>query len=109
MTEALLGLFAVRELGIYERSEVMDVKCFPIKKNSAYLRAATDAPYLGRGETPVISSESNDIVIGTKNLRVVSVTQPRGILGDSVQHWLNIRWRAGDDTQDFAGCSLLLQ
>src|SRR5262245_19934904 len=108
MTEALLGLFAIRKLGVYERSEVMDLKCFPIEKNSASQRAATDARYLGCGETPVISRESNDIAIGMKNLRVVSITQPRGVLGDGVQYGLNIRRRTSDHTENLTCGRLLL-
>ena len=43
------------------------------------------------------------------NLSVVCVTQPRGILRDHIQYRLNIRRRAGDDTQDFTRRRLLLQ
>ena len=37
------------------------------------------------------------------------IAQPRGILRDHIQHRLNIRRRAGDDTQDFTRRRLLLQ
>ena len=36
-------------------------------------------------------------------------TQPRGILGDGIQYWLNIRRRAGNDAKNLARCGLLLQ
>ena len=41
--------------------------------------------------------------------RVISVTQPRGARCNRIQHWLNIRRRAGDHTQDFTRRGLLLQ
>ena len=40
---------------------------------------------------------------------IASFAQPRGIFGNDIQHRLNIRRRAGDDTQDFTRRRLLLQ
>ena len=37
------------------------------------------------------------------------VAQPRGIFRDNIEHRLDIRRRAGNDTQDFARRRLLLQ
>ena len=37
------------------------------------------------------------------------LAQSRGILCDYVKHRLNVRWRAGDDAQDFTRGRLLLQ
>ncbi len=34
---------------------------------------------------------------------------PRGALGDRIQHRLDVRRRAGDDAQDLTRCGLLLQ
>ena len=42
-------------------------------------------------------------------MRVICVAQPRRILRNRIQHRLNIRRRAGDDTQDFTRRRLLLQ
>ena len=43
------------------------------------------------------------------DLRIVCLTQSRSILGNYVKYRLNVRRRAGNDTQDFARGSLLLQ
>ena len=42
-------------------------------------------------------------------MRIVCITQPRGILRDHIQHRLDIGRRAGDDAQDFTRRRLLLQ
>ena len=39
----------------------------------------------------------------------VRATNAHRIFGHCVQHWLNVRRRAGDDAQNFTGRSLLLQ
>ena len=49
------------------------------------------------------------VAFHTPNLRIVCLTQPRRIFGDHVQHRLNIRRRAGDDTQNFTRRGLLFQ
>jgi hypothetical protein len=40
---------------------------------------------------------------------VPRITKSRSILGYHIEHWLDIRRRAGNHTQDLAGSGLLLQ
>ena len=51
----------------------------------------------------------HDIAIDTIDRSISALAQPRGILGDGIQHWLNIRRRAGDHAQYFTRRCLLLQ
>src|SRR4029434_4740473 len=56
-----------------------------------------------RGHTPIASTDN------TVNDGIGCFTQPGRILRDHIQDRLNIRRRGGDDAQDFARGSLLLQ
>ncbi len=49
------------------------------------------------------------VAIDTNDRSISSVTKPRGVLGHHIQHRLYISRRAGDNAQNFAGRSLLLQ
>src|SRR5215831_9944044 len=50
-----------------------------------------------------------DVIICTVNYGVGSVTQPRRVLRHSIQNWLHVSRRAGDDTQNLTCCRLVLQ
>ncbi len=52
---------------------------------------------------------SQSIAIHEADQGIVRTTDPRGILRNGIQHWLQIRWRASDHAQDLARCGLLLQ
>ena len=49
------------------------------------------------------------ITFNSKDNGIVSTANPRCVFGDDVQHRLNVSGRAGDDTEDFTCCGLLLQ
>ena len=49
------------------------------------------------------------IAIEQANRRVVGSAHPSRALGDRIKHRLNVRRRAGDDTQNFTRRRLLLQ
>ena len=51
----------------------------------------------------------SSFTLNKANLCVSCLAEPRGIFGDRIKHRLNIRRRAGDDTQDLARRRLLLQ
>ena len=51
----------------------------------------------------------NHVTIKAADKSVVCLTQPRGTLGDYVQHRLNIRRRTGDDPENLARRGLLVQ
>src|SRR5262249_39979642 len=50
-----------------------------------------------------------DITIDAINQSIARIAQPGGSRRDRVKHWLNIRRRAGNDSQDFTRGSLLFQ
>ena len=52
---------------------------------------------------------SKHVAVDTTNERIVRAANSRRIFGHSVQHRLDVRRRAGDDTQDFTRRRLLLQ
>ena len=68
------------------------------------------------GDT-ILTLEFNDIGGETElvvrlaelNDTVGRLAEPRRVLRDGVEHWLNVRRRTGDDSQDFTCGSLLLQ
>ena len=49
------------------------------------------------------------VALDAIDLSIDRVAQPRGTLGNRVQHRLNVRRRTGDDAQDLARRGLLLQ
>ena len=53
--------------------------------------------------------DSKHITIDATDHASVASHKPRGVLGDGIQHRLNIRRRAGDHAQDLARRRLLLQ
>jgi hypothetical protein len=53
--------------------------------------------------------QSKDITINAKNKGNVCVTEPGSILGDRVQHRLEVGRRIADNTQELIGGGLLLQ
>ena len=56
-----------------------------------------------------MSGQMKHVAFDAKDARVVRPANTRRILRDHVQHWLDIRRRAGDYAQDFTRGSLLLQ
>src|SRR5262249_15697880 len=54
-------------------------------------------------------TSSLKIPVDAKDQRIARLAQPRRILRHSIQNWLHIRRRAGDDAQDLTRRSLLLQ
>ena len=57
----------------------------------------------------VLSNQGKDIAVNAADKSIVCTTQPSSIFRHGIQHLLNIRRRAGNDTQDFTGGRLLLQ
>src|SRR5262245_66036430 len=55
------------------------------------------------------SDQPKNLTVETKNYRIFRAAHTRGILRHNVEPGLNICRRAGNDTQDFTRCSLLLQ
>src|SRR5262245_47357566 len=111
MPEALRVFNAYGEFGFRLRPEVVDVNRLFIDDCSTADRAADKRlfktePRLNR---PIVSYESKCISIDESNHRIVGTAYTRSILCDYIQNRLNIRRRAGDYTQDFTRCSLLLQ
>ena len=49
------------------------------------------------------------VAFGTKYKTVGGIAQARGSFSDYIEHWLNVRRRAGDDTQNLARRRLLFQ
>ena len=47
--------------------------------------------------------------INADNIGIARFAQPRGILRHHIEHWLNVRRRAGDDAQNFTCRCLLFQ
>src|SRR5215813_2646092 len=84
---------------------------FMIDNGSAGNRATGDRQ-LGRHQKrdrTFMSHQTKNITLNNSNRGVVCVAHSGGALGDSVQHRLDIRGRASDNTQDFTGGRLLLQ
>ena len=57
----------------------------------------------------MVRRQSEYITFRKSNRSVIRVAHTRSALRDRIQHGLDIRRRAGDDTQDFARRRLLLQ
>src|SRR5215813_10504420 len=84
---------------------------FMIDNGSAGNRATGDRQ-LGRHQKrdrTFMSHQTKNITLNNSNRGVVCVAHSGGALGDSVQHRLDIRGRASDDSQDFTRRCLLLQ
>ena len=79
------------------------------KNGAAYRRAARDYSRPRNRHWPVHCHLMNNVSVQTSDCGILSVTQLCCILRDYVQHWLNVRRRAGNDTQDFTRRSLLFQ
>src|SRR5215471_2175374 len=88
---------------------VMDVDRLPVNYGSASGIAAARGPLARHRSRPEPCHQPKHVAIQAKDLSVARATQPCGVLGDYIQHRLNIRWRTGDDAQDLARSSLLLQ
>src|SRR5262249_1129737 len=56
-----------------------------------------------------MSHQTKNVALHNSNRSVVGTAQSRGAIRDRFQHRLNIRRRASNDPQDFAGRRLLLQ
>ena len=79
--------------------------------NSSAVRRIRDDRYctaFGRRRLRRMRRPAHDFA-SSAELSVVCVAKPCGALGNDVQHWLDIRRRAGDHAQDFTRRSLLLQ
>ena len=93
----------------------------PGRECESFCRSITARPGMSRGRLacrphprrvgsrPVVRHRSKSVAIDATNHRIVRIAQPSRILGNHIQHRLNVRRRAGDDTQNFARRSLLLQ
>src|SRR5262249_49172283 len=109
MPEALRVVDAYGEVGFRLRPEVVDVNRLFIDDRSTANRAADKRlfktePRLNR---PIVGYESEYIFLAESNHRIVGTAYKRSILCDYIQHWLNIRWRTGDYTQNFTRRGLL--
>ena len=84
-----------------------------ISYGSAYRRATINgSPTLWqsrKGHRTEMGSHLHAIIFDPLDKGIVGVAQPRGTLGDGVQHRLNVRRRAGDHAKDLARGGLLLQ
>ena len=92
--------------------QVMDVNRLPVENGSADRNPRVDRSRSDSGRLESIhrcATSRSIIAVNAPNHRIVRIAQPRRILGDHIQHRLNIRRRAGDDAQDLTRRSLLLQ
>ena len=84
-----------------------------VNDGSARNRAATE--YLANfanwspGKRSVFRRSPQIVSVDVIDDRILRFCNFCCIFGDGVQHWLNIRRRAGDDAQDFTRRRLLLQ
>src|SRR5215813_15053254 len=58
---------------------------------------------------PKMGGPVETVTINAEDDSIRCATNTRGVLGNCIQYRLNIRRRAGNDSQDFARRSLLLQ
>src|SRR5262245_60834932 len=56
-----------------------------------------------------MSDETQYIVIDTVDFTIVSLAELGRAQRDAVEHWFEVRWRAGNHTEDLAGRRLLFQ
>src|SRR5262245_56211866 len=61
------------------------------------------------GDLPMMSDERKPVAVPAENGGIERVAQAGGTLCNRVEHGLNIRGRTGNNTQDLACRSLLLQ
>src|SRR5262245_61810114 len=82
-----------------------------INNASAEDRATLDGQFwsMKYRKRSVLRTRSKYVAVDQPNIHVVPAADPCRALYDSVQHRLNVGWRAGDDTENFTRCSLLLQ
>jgi hypothetical protein len=62
-----------------------------------------------RGNVPIGSNLPKQVPFEPEDHGIVCLTEARSILPYCIQHWLDIGWRAGNNLQHLAGCSLLLE
>src|SRR5262245_51564572 len=110
MPEALRVFNAYGEFGFRLRPEVVDVNRLfiddrPTANRAADKRLFKTEPRLNR---PIVGYESEYISLDESNHRIVGTAYTRSILGDDVQHRLNVRRQSGDKTQNLACRRLLL-
>src|SRR5262245_26998749 len=56
-----------------------------------------------------MSDEAQYIVIDTVDFTIVSLAELGRAQRDAVEHWFEVRWRAGNHSEDLAGRRLLFQ
>src|SRR5262245_20520373 len=101
-----------REVVLWLCCKVMNVNSSPINHGSTGYTTPLNRSSLirlGNWNCSVRGRWPKDVIICTVNYGVGSVTQPRRVLRHSIQNWLHVSRRAGDDTQDFTRGSLLFQ
>src|SRR5262249_2751837 len=60
-------------------------------------------------DRPVMGSKNEPFALSQEQYRVECIAQPRGRLGQSLEHRLQIECRAADDLEHVSGGGLLLQ
>src|SRR5262245_22501970 len=101
-TSASLEFLRLWKLSIKLGRHIMNVNGLPVDDGSAPYVTSRWSPCLtnivGRRHRPISGYAPKDITIKANDLSVCRVTQPGRILRHDVQHWLEIRWRTGNDT-----------
>src|SRR5262245_48461642 len=62
-----------------------------------------------RRNVPIGSNMAKQVAFEPEDHSVVCLTEPRGIFPYCIQDRLNVGWRAGDNFEHLADCSLLLE
>src|SRR4030095_7161011 len=111
MADTLRVLNAWSKFSFRLRQEIVNVNRLSINDCSTANRASDkglfDAePRLSRA---IVSPQSKHIPLDQSNHRIVGTAYARGIFSNRVQHRLDARRRTGDNAQDLARRSLLLQ
>ena len=100
----LLSELTVGKLVCYfRRREIMQMNRLPPDYSSAHNIpwAHSWSIHTARRNLPIMGYKRHHVTIKAADNSVVCLTEPRGIFSYHIQYRLNIRRRAGDDTQEF--------
>src|SRR5215831_12507509 len=111
--QAMDGMPDVRPLRFALGPEIVNVNCLPIEYGPTTRGTTADWPGLADhkngGNGPITCDFPLHVAFDAPDLSINSLAKSRCILRHHVQHRLNVRRGAGDNSLDFTRSSLLLQ
>src|SRR5262249_50541039 len=106
----LLACLGTTKLSFYLYREIVHMNCLPLNYSTTSWAVSVNRYVLvGERNQSARRYQTMTVAFDQPNHAIVCLAQPRSTFCDSIKNGLDIRWRAGDDTQYFTRRSLLLQ